>query len=100
MLRRVASLVVVTLGLASQVVLADNPINPGFPYGSQKGMFTSSPVPSRVLILHVQFVGSTWVDGWYWRYVLTSPSRDVSHLAIPAMDHAEFVRQHRQREYS
>ncbi|EKM61608.1 glycoside hydrolase family 5 protein [Phanerochaete carnosa HHB-10118-sp] len=36
MLRRVASLSFLTLGLLSRLALGDNPINPGFPYGSEK----------------------------------------------------------------
>lgn len=36
MLGRVASLSILTLGLLSRLALGDNPINAGFPYGSQK----------------------------------------------------------------
>ena len=38
MFRRVASLSLLALGLLTQTALGDDPINPGFPYGSQKGL--------------------------------------------------------------
>ena len=37
MLGRVAALSLLTLGLLSRSALGDNPINAGFPYGSEKG---------------------------------------------------------------
>ena len=97
MLGRVVSFAFVALSLLSRVALGDNPVNAGFPYGSQKGR-----VHPSALGVAADLVYSSWgqlgrLAGARGACIRLRVLFDVD--VITAVDHSQSVRQHWQPQH-